>query len=356
MTAQNKTEQKDLTLNQFVKQVGWSKRKFHRHREQIAERYKLDLELFKKDRGRKEEPVQDDDHYLFKREWNELAVALFKMYDQSPFKGKGKDIEKLSLEKLMHFQKYAVSIIAEMGEGHAAELLGHPAFHSAIIESYALQDVVGKYDMLMQAIESVSMETRSMFWVYFSKQLSEMLIMLYRIDLYGKKQTEKEMVGFEAFTFSDYKHKSLDFLIAAYLKKFLQEETPMERECFEKTYNEAVVHLDNHISDEEKAWIDKLWKDDHEKIYRQFAQQSAHEQIREAIEKQLNQLKATSEYIQEALATTPNLHRQLELEQVDLDKLLDAILQLESGPKKSSYSLQFQKLFSQLIGSVMERE
>ena len=37
-----------LNISSIVKQVGWSKRKFYRHREQIAERYKLDFELFKK--------------------------------------------------------------------------------------------------------------------------------------------------------------------------------------------------------------------------------------------------------------------------------------------------------------------
>ncbi|MGG5769304.1 hypothetical protein [Bacillus wiedmannii] len=343
---------KDLSLKDFLKEIGWDKRKFHYHREFIQDRYNLNLELFKKGSNNTEKH-SDEDHYSFKKEWNELAIMLYKLYDKSPFKAKGKNIEKLDLETLLQFQNDSINLIHGLEKEYVSELLGHPAFHSAIVEINALDDVIKKYDLLMQGIESVSIETRAMFWIYLSESLNEMLIKLQQIDLYGKNRTKNEMAGFESFTFSDYKHKSLDFLIASYLNKLLQKENFIERNQFKNDVQEANKILDRHISQKEKEWIDSKWFDE---IDSQIQKQLALLQIQQAIQEQLSKLKPTSQYLNELLTHYPNLHEHLDLSPDDLQILINNIDYLEKQNENDIYTEKFKPLFSKLLGSVMEKE
>lgn len=67
------TQQNEISLKELLNEISWNERKFYRNKQFIEERYKLDLENFKK-APNKLEKVGEDDHYAFPVEIKDLIM------------------------------------------------------------------------------------------------------------------------------------------------------------------------------------------------------------------------------------------------------------------------------------------
>ncbi|WP_338652974.1 hypothetical protein [Lysinibacillus sp. Y5S-8] len=347
------TQQIEVSLKDLLNEVHWNNRKFYRHKQAIEERYKLDLESFKK-APNKLEKVSDDDHYAFPLEIKDLFGILLRLYDINPFRGKGKDPLKLTLEDLFHFQSDSLLEIKQLFNTEHQELISHPAVLATEIELNALEDVISKQTILMQILMNKSIETRASFWGFYSNIINELILWIYEMDKYTNKRIQSDMIGFEAFVFSENQHTSLDFIIAHYIRHKSTPEFQKEKSIFYTSMQNHMAELEaDFISEDEKIWIDSLWTNEIENMYQQNFKHYITNLNQKEIERHKNKLIKPSTFIKNFMES-PEFNNSI-LNEDEINSLTKYLIELETNTP-TKYKKIIEKIYSSIIGNAMDHK
>ncbi|KAB7666037.1 hypothetical protein [Bacillus sp. B1-b2] len=239
----------DYNVKQFYEAVGWSKATFYRRIKEIFCTYDLDHWKFRKAGEEKEDPTKGDTTFIFKSEWRELAELLCKLYDENPYFRANTDIEKLSLNDLMNFNKDTLKKIENLSDEQLRyEIMLHPAYLASIAETKALKGVTERISFLLRSVEGVSIETRTAFWLHFANMLNKVVVDMYLFEIDTKEKIEQEKGPFKDVLFGELEVNSLDFLVAEFLKKMQDKEHAAKREDVTQLYDESEKQLDELVA------------------------------------------------------------------------------------------------------------
>lgn len=239
----------DLNLNEFLDEIEWGKNKFYENIKIMAREdvYGIEVVKFKKAGEDKEDYFDDDLHFCFRREWKDLAILLFKLYDENPFYRKNRTADNVELNEILEYVEDSIWHVDDIeSEYHRKHIMLHPVFHSTFAEVNMLENISSKLSMLLELGSKMPVEVRTGMWIFFNEAIDTALVKGHLAGLSFKEFIDKDKgTLYKNQLFGEVEHTSLDKFIAEMLKKEMDEEFRNEREEISKLHAEAQKELDD---------------------------------------------------------------------------------------------------------------
>lgn len=288
----------DISLDEFIGIIKWDKNKFYRNIKKICSNYQLDQWKFKgAGVEKKEDLLKGDSTYVFKKEWKDLAIILFKMYEFNPYSRSNSVINSKAgaFEKLLDYNKETLKLVDSINQkALRREIQLHPTYLATIMETKAMTSVSDKISLLLGCLNNVSIETRTSFWVSIEKIMNDLIIQLHLSEVEMKETIDLEKGDlYRDLLYGECEFNSLDKFVAEVLKKEMDMEYTSKRSAYFEQYEEANIDLDEIFQniykdtpEEQKAINDKfeslIGDDILAKVYDDFSEIYTETKIREA--------------------------------------------------------------------------
>lgn len=264
----DKIHNKDLTLKEFIKLLGWSERKFYDNIELMCQKdtYDIDIGAFKKAGKTKEEYIKDENSYDFKKEWNDIALLLFKMYSENPYFRGNRNARKVSIDSVIEYNtKFLKNIRNDLNTYNSLEVQLHPVYTYTVVETYAMRKIKEKIELFLYSISKMPIEARAETMLEFNRKIDEIIINSYVNygEIKEEIEDEKEVL-FKKQLYGELENISLDKYIAQVLKREMSAEFRKERDELNKKAQEIRDSIDNFVmsldSKEEIEAVNKFWE------------------------------------------------------------------------------------------------
>lgn len=245
----NKQMDKDLTIKEFIKMLGWSEKKFYNNIELMCDKnvYDIDIGSFKKAGKTKEDYIGDENTYSFRKEWNDLALLLFRMYSDNPYFRANSNARKVSIDSVIEYNtKFLKAIHEDLNTYNSLEIQLHPVYTYTIIETYAMKKVKEKIELFLYSISKMPVEARAETMLELNDKLDDIIINSY-ISYSNIKENIEHDKGqlFINQLYGELENISLDKFVAQVLKKEMDNEFRNER----KQLNNKAQKMRNNIDD-----------------------------------------------------------------------------------------------------------
>ncbi|SFM20440.1 hypothetical protein [Salibacterium qingdaonense] len=241
-----KNDKKDYGVKEFYEGLGWTRSTFYRKIYDIFDTYNLDDWKFREAGERMESPGKTDKKFVFKGEWRELFELLCNIHDENPYFRKNTSNNSLTFKDLMEYNQETLEKIAGISDKNQRhQIMAHPAYLASVAENESLKQAIDRMTMLLRAVEDVSIETRSAVWSDFASLLNDLIIRMYLFEKETKEKVEQEKGAFKDVLFAEMEVNSLDYLVAEFLKKEMDEDHAANKEDVVEKYREAEKELDD---------------------------------------------------------------------------------------------------------------
>lgn len=259
---------KDLNLNEFLKEVSISPKTFYRYMNELCAIYGFDRWKFKVAGESKEDLYKNDNNYIFKKEWNHLAIALFKIYNINPYYTSSKNPSNISLDEIYNFNKKAIDIIDQLEPLEKKyELQLHPTYLNTITENKSLSLVQQKFSLLLRVLGTLPIESRCILWTNLDSIINDLIIQLYLKSFEIKEYIEMEKGElFKEFLYGEFEYNNIMDYLAESLKREMNSNFIERKNIFSKNYYEAESEVDNLLREVLKESSDGDRFDDEENI------------------------------------------------------------------------------------------
>lgn len=264
----NSNTNKDLKLEEFIKVLGWNENKFYENVKKMCSEqvYNIDIGKFKKAGETKEDYYDDERNFCFKKEWNDIAILLFKMFGENPYYRANSKATSASLDSVIKYnEKFLEAIKNDINEYNSMEIRLHSVYYSTYAENLAIKKVNEKLQLFFSLMSEVPVESRANMWIEISNKIDEAIIKNYVWSKQAKKEAETDKGElFKNQMYGEYEHISLDKYVAQVLKnemnpQFREERLEINRKKHEwmKIFNRVAMNLDGA---EEVARVNELWE------------------------------------------------------------------------------------------------
>lgn len=241
--------ERDLNLEEFLSEIGWSKSKFYENIKNICseEVYNIEIGKFKKAGRDKEDYTTDERHFCFRKEWYEIAYVLFSLYTDNPFYRKNSNSESVTFKEILEYHKNSLMIVEEeLPDYYRKQTMLHPVYLSTLTEIKMMENISNKLSMLLTLGSKMPIEIRTNMWKTLNCVIDVTLIDSYMYGLNLKEALDIEKGDlYKNQLFGEVEHISLDKFIAHTLKQEMDEDFVKEREELNKKYAEAQDLLDD---------------------------------------------------------------------------------------------------------------
>lgn len=258
----------DLNLKEFLKKIGWNENKFYKNIGVMCSKdvYDIDIGNFRKAGKTKEDYFDDEKNFLFKKEWNDLAILLFKMFGESPFFRSNSKATSASLDSVVEYNnKFLKAVENEINTYNSLEIRMHPVYYSTKVETLAMEKVKEKIQLFFSIMSEVPIESRANMWLEISNRIDEVIIKNYVWSKQAKEEGEKDKGElFKTQIYGEYEHTSLDKYIAQVLKNEMNSDFTKERLDINKEIHKWKVVFDKVAmildGEENVNNINELWE------------------------------------------------------------------------------------------------
>lgn len=263
----NKEEQYGLNLKEFLNEIHWGKDKFYDNLK-IMENddcYGLKRELLKKAGEIKEDYEKDDNNFLFRDRWKDLAIVLFKMFDKNPYYKSNSNANSVDIMGILDYMDYSIKLIDDkLPDFYKYSIELHPVFQYTVMERNLIKLLVGKIQNLLSIMSKYSIEQRVELFIRLNKSI-DVEVIYNQLNCYEaiEEINENRDILFKRQLYGEFQFGSLDTFIAEVLKKEIDDEFIEERIniCEEKNKKRNYLNniFDEGMTKEEKIKIDELW-------------------------------------------------------------------------------------------------
>lgn len=240
----------DLTLKEFLDYTEWNKSSFYENIEKIFSEdsiYHIPIYKLKK-LGRelkpREEYLEGDNDFVFKKEWAGLAIVLVKIYKANPMYKSNSNYKKLTLEKYCEYSNYCLDEVERLPVYQRQVIQQHPIYRCMIVERERLYHIQKTIYGFLRSIIDMPIESRVETLFMLEEYLKNFLIHRWGCQLVTKNIIENNKQEYEGnyyeelteLLYGDYEHEYIDKLIAENLMKEMDKKQEILRENLQNKY------------------------------------------------------------------------------------------------------------------------
>jgi len=240
--------EKDLNFQEFIDILGWKKSKFFENIGPICSKdvYDIDVGNFRIAGKTKVEYTKNEINFCFKKEWADLALVLFKMFEKNPYYRVNSKASNRSLEEVVKYNEYCLNLIdKELPIYQRQQIQMHPVYEATFIEKKIMEELSNRINTLLLVTSNMPIETRTEFWLSFNELINYNLINSYLVGMQTKEKMDAEKGDrFKKLMHGEYTYKCLDFYVADVLKREMNQSAETERKKLFDVLNEERKALD----------------------------------------------------------------------------------------------------------------